>query len=123
MSEVKRVSRVSPWKRELVTKVIRCYRDLRNLPEITAINIDPTPGSQSKKKSANSIHYTVDVRNSLAAAIEGQSDRPELIKAWTRLLADENVIDPIQARLIDLLAPILRTREIEPWLYFAGTRT
>jgi hypothetical protein len=116
------VPALKPGERKLVTKVTECYQKMRYLPPVVSQNLDDLPGAQSMKWTPSSCHFVVDVRNALQFAIANQPDRPELIKAWTRLLLDSTQIGESEVRLIRLLAPVLRDRNLEPWSYFTGRR-
>lgn len=116
-------TRLAPWERTIVRKVIRQFRLLRNLPPVTALNPDPVMRLLSVRWSPETAHYVIDVRRALAYAVTHRPDRHQLIDSWALLVAKGDFrVGMVEARLIRLLAPIFRDRQFDPALYFRASR-
>lgn len=121
-SESRESVRLANWQRRLFRKVVDTYLEKRTLQPVVASNVDPTPGAQSHRWSPGTAHFVIDVQHALRDAIKDQTDRKELSAAWARLLVDESHIGLKEARLIGLVAPLMKARQLDPALYFGGPK-
>jgi hypothetical protein len=115
-------TRVAPKQRQLVTKVAETYRRMKHLPVLNAQNLDEAPSSHSPKWSEMSCFFVTDCEALLRDITAGRPDRSELIRAWVRISIDGFVIGPSEATLIELVAPVIRSRGLQPWVYFRPHR-
>lgn len=115
-------TRLIPWQRRLVLKVVQVYAELRFAEPIVSSNPDPSPGTRSQKWTPDGCHYRVDIEHAIRDAIANQPDKNELRAAWERLQEDASTIREDATKLIHLLAPIIDKRGLEPHDYFTRVR-
>ena len=117
-SEQRGASRIAPKKIQLILKLAQTYHQMSNLPVVGAMNCDPTPVSHSPRWTPTSAGFVTDCEHALRDVLAGRPDRTELVRAFVRLSVDGSVIGPSEATLIELLAPIVRSRHLAPYEYF-----
>ena len=113
----------------LVWSICRAFALCKSAQELTAARIDESVPA-SKRKTATSIHFTIDTEHALDSLIKAHpGQKYDLLASWRGLLrralkGDEQltVITDADARLIERFAPVLAARELFPRSYFRENR-
>jgi hypothetical protein len=99
--------------------VTQVYREIRELPLITAFSLDPDERG-GEKLTPLGIEFCVDIENATKKALE---NNPELLKVWMQLVRDDAAADEkLERRVIWQCGKMYVARKLRPGQYFRINR-
>jgi hypothetical protein len=106
--------------KHLFNLVVCSYLDCKELPIVCAAAIDADGDSRSsRKKTADTIHFTIDVEHATEAALKGD----EVLETVWFALAQEKPCDAnIARKVITACARLYAARGLDPRSYFRQIR-
>lgn len=120
VAESKNITRKERFEfhREVVEKVSLTYLQCRAAEPLGAMNWDSS--RPRRGKTANSIHFIVDVEHAVNRVFNGREDHAEMVRAFIRAGRGFQKIGAIERRLIGKLGPALYG--LTPSRYFVPVR-